>query len=271
MKVLWIQDFNTKQHKGGAQQTNEVMIQVGLKKGHEINVITYEDKLPDNKEYDVTIVNNMTKFAYSDIEHLKRNKCVRYEHDYWLADNYKDSFKGYKHSIFLSPLHYETTVKKVGYNIEDYSILPSPIDSKLFNTKDRDPIKNTVAVVGNMCELKGLNEFMVYLESNPSTVFNIVGWGETEALKKYPNVKIYEQMSLKNIARFYKRNESFYHRPLWNEPFGRTVVEAYLCGCNLICNSNVGALSYGWDFNDYDKIKREVNTSNKFWKIIENV
>jgi hypothetical protein len=46
-------------------------------------------------------------------------------------------------------------------------------------------------------------------------------------------------------------------------------MEAYLCGCELIVNENVGATSYGWDFKDYDFIQEQLKSETKLWNIIE--
>lgn len=47
------------------------------------------------------------------------------------------------------------------------------------------------------------------------------------------------------LVELYNRARRFVHLPAWVEPMGRTVVEAILCGCELVVNERVGALSWG--------------------------
>jgi glycosyltransferase involved in cell wall biosynthesis len=58
------------------------------------------------------------------------------------------------------------------------------------------------------------------------------------------------------------RAKNFVHLPVWMEPMGRTVVEAALCGCNIISNDNVGALSFPFDIANPEMIK---GSARLFW------
>jgi glycosyltransferase involved in cell wall biosynthesis len=42
----------------------------------------------------------------------------------------------------------------------------------------------------------------------------------------------------------YNRARTFAHLPDWYEPMGRAVVEAGLCGCDVVTNDRVGAMSF---------------------------
>jgi glycosyltransferase involved in cell wall biosynthesis len=61
----------------------------------------------------------------------------------------------------------------------------------------------------------------------------------------------------------YNRARTFAHLPEWIEPMGRTVVEAALCGCELVLNDRVGVTSYEWqDWRDPDRL---ATNANRFW------
>jgi hypothetical protein len=63
----------------------------------------------------------------------------------------------------------------------------------------------------------------------------------------------------------------FIHLPNWTEPFGRVVMEAYLSGCELIVNDKIGAMSFDWDYSDYDEVKDKLQSSvKKFWQVVES-
>jgi hypothetical protein len=43
-----------------------------------------------------------------------------------------------------------------------------------------------------------------------------------------------------------------------------------LCGCELDLNKNIGAMSYDWDYSDYEEVKMHLQSEEKFWKEVEN-
>jgi hypothetical protein len=91
MKLLWIADFSVKDNKGGAQQTNEVMIKAGRKRGHTIKLATGGSVGDSKQRYDGVIINNITKYSEEQIKELvDTGKCIRYEHDHWVANNYPE-------------------------------------------------------------------------------------------------------------------------------------------------------------------------------------
>ena len=272
MKILWIADFSTKEHKGGAQQTNNIMIKEGRKRGHTIDISLGGSLIDFKSDYDLVVLNNITKYERAEIEALVASqKCVRYEHDYWVAREYPELYSKVKSNIFLSPLHLEGIEKIVGYKIENYHLVPSPVPSSIFKNSEGKREKGSILWVGNLCETKGSFELIDYIAENPEHKFYIVGFGvDIDKVKDYENVEYVGQLEMRDIVKYYQRCESFYHRPRYDEAFGRAVVEAYLCGCNLIANSNIGALSWDWDFSDYDLIKKNVQSQDKFWNILEN-
>lgn len=271
MRILWIADYSVKEHKGGAQQTNDVMIQAGRKLGHSISLYTGGSLPKSFDRYDIIILNNITKYEKAQIKALvDTGKCIRYEHDYWVAENYPELYKDIKHTIFLSPLHKTIAEEKVKYKINNSSLVPSPIDSSLFQLGEEKE-KGTVLWVGNICKEKGSDGFIEFVENNPNYSFYIAGWGaEVEPIEDLDNVKFLGELELKDLVKEYQRCEYFYHRPLWNEPFGRSVIEAYLCGCNLLVSDNVGAISWDWDFSNYDLIQKKTQSQSNFWKVVKN-
>ena len=271
MKVLWVEDFDLKEHKGGAQQTNEMMIKAGREIGHTISILKPEAVVPSPDKFDIVILNNISKFNLKGLEPLVASgRCIRYEHDYWVAENQPKLFKRMKKTVFLSSLHRDTTFEKIGYKFDNYELIPSPIDSKIFKVKGKqEPL--TVVYSGNLCKEKGIDGFVQYIKENPQLKFSVMGWGDgIEKIKDFENVDLLGSLNREEVVEQYQRCEYFYHRPEWKEPFGRSVVEAYLCGCNLLLNKNVGAVSWGWDFSNYNEIKKNVQSESKFWKIIED-
>jgi glycosyltransferase involved in cell wall biosynthesis len=70
-----------------------------------------------------------------------------------------------------------------------------------------------------------------------------------------------------DLPELYNRARIFAHLPEWQEPMGRTVVEAALCGCELVINDRVGATSYPRDeWTDPEVIRRH---PDRFWDELE--
>lgn len=270
--ILWIADYSVKQNKGGAQQTNKAMIDYGRSKGHYIKTISGEEEIPDTDKYDLIILNNITKFSKEDIEKLvATGKCLRYEHDHWVARNYPDLYTKVRKTIFLSPFHRDSIFRTIKCRFENYALVPSPIDTTIFKMSKTPKEPNSVIFVGNLCEDKGSNDIIQYAKDNPHLKFYAVGWGSAvESLKVVENIEYVGELSQKELVKYYQRCEYFYHKPKDCDAFARTVIEAYLCGCNLILNSQVGAVSWDWDFSNYNEIKKNVQSQSKFWKVIED-
>jgi hypothetical protein len=271
VKILWIADYLLKEHKGGAQQTNSLMIKEGRKRGHTIKEVSGGAVGDSKQRYDGIIINNITKYSEEQIKELvDTGKCIRYEHDYWVAENYPELYDKVKHTVFLSPLHLETAEKKAGRKIKNYSLCPSPIDVSLFECSDKKREPMSTLFAGHMHEVKGSNEFVNYVEQNPMFKFYIAGWGgDLPLLNRFENVEYLGELELKELVKWYQKVEYFYHRPRL-EAFGRVVIEAYLSGCNLLVNNNVGAISWDWDFSNYEEVRKGVQSEDKFWKIIED-
>jgi glycosyltransferase involved in cell wall biosynthesis len=65
----------------------------------------------------------------------------------------------------------------------------------------------------------------------------------------------------------YNRARVFAHLPEWDEPMGRTVVEARLCGCQVVLNERVGVASYPEaEWSDPDVVRRH---PVRFWEDVE--
>jgi len=276
MKIIWIADFTTKEHQGGAQVTNECMVNYGKKIGHEIKyMLPLEFSTDELKKADLIILNNLVRFSSFQIEWIIKNKpYVRYEHDYDAIrriKNFPNLFKSSKLNIFLSPLHLKETERILDYKIPKVKIIPSPINNKIFKITNKKRPKNTIFMCGNLAPEKGINNIIVYLNFHKNKKLFIAGFsnkGIIDKLIAMKNVSFLGEIKHKDMAEEYNKYESFIHLPEWKEPFGRTVVEAYLCGCHLIVNKNIGALSYKWNWKNYDEIKKKVESKKEFWGLI---
>lgn len=69
------------------------------------------------------------------------------------------------------------------------------------------------------------------------------------------------------LPAIYNRAITFAHLPEWFEPMGRTVVEAALCGCEIVTNERVGVTSYPRStWTDREVIRKH---PDQFWDDVE--
>jgi len=165
-------------------------------------------------------------------------------------------------NIFLSPLH-----ASVFHNIYPATknktyILKPLVDVDIFyNQNKKRDIK--YASYGGHSEAKGFynikdkfpNEEVVFFGSNYTTLIDKFNYGK--CLGRIP----YHEM-----PNFLNRVENYIHTPRWPEPNGLIANQAMLCGCNLISNNNVGALTHDFDIADPNEYK---NNTDDFWLTVE--
>lgn len=266
MRIAWIADYKLSEHLGGAQQTNARMIDYGRALGHEIIEYTAKD-LDMSMCVDLIITNNLTTFDFENIRKLMdRIPTIRYDHDIWCSIALPEAFDGTMQNIFLSPWHQE----KVGLNMKrvvEGVCVPSPIDTELFNRDGAVKEENSVIWVGSAAPHKGLDRLIEYAKQNSEKKIRVVSFDCADG-EMASNIEFIGEKHGKELAELYRKTETLFHHPD-HEAFGRIIMEAYLCGCKLDLNENVGAMSYSWDYNNYEEVKNHLQSEGKFWREIE--
>lgn len=152
-----------------------------------------------------------------------------------------------KLNIFLSPLHKLEFCKFLNIDIPNSYNFFQPIDTSIFYNKNLSSRDIPFLFVGAMNWFKGLGDA---IDIFGNSGLHIVGRHSPVVESLPPNVKYLGEFSPKDLSDIYNRTKRFVHIPKWQEPSARTVVEAALCGCELIVNENVGAMSFGYDIRD---------------------
>ena len=273
MKICWLADYTVETYNGGAQYSNAMYIDAGKKLGHKIDVVTWETGAFQYGAYDLVIVNNIQKFTEECLEMLKeiisKEKYMMFVHDYWALGNsqeaYPDIFKRSIKNMFLTKMHMKYH-KDRGVENADYNT--SPIDTKKFVAKGKK--NNRLAVwVGGMNKNKGLFNLLKYARIRQDLMIECFGPLSKDMVVP-PNVKIVGEVVQDELVKSYQKARYFIALPNWIEPFGRAVVEAYLCGCDLIVNENIGVMGEGWNWGSYASIKKKLHTEKAFWRKVEN-
>jgi hypothetical protein len=119
-KVLWISDYNLSHTPGGAQRSNDLIIEKGRRSGFSIFEANYNCnfKIVDFDEYDILVSSNLEAIYRSNPEIIDRicqhKNHVRLEHDLNRYLNQKDRiklFESCKKTIFLTEFHHKLFIK----------------------------------------------------------------------------------------------------------------------------------------------------------------
>jgi len=166
-------------------------------------------------------------------------------------------------NCFFSPLHREVTVGVLKLNHARPSLILGPmIDVGMFQNlrheRDIDYL-----FVGVICEAKGLGEMRDRFYDADIVLVGRLGPGIRMDFGRHITHLPYAEVPL-----WMNKAKNFVFLPRWPEPQGRVVAEAALCGCNIIGNANVGALTLGFDLadpNNYGGVEKS------FWEAVEAV
>lgn len=287
MRIVWLQDMDPLSTAGGAQLTDRGEIIEGLKRGHNIAVMT-----PQNKdqlllsEEDFLVLSNISSF---DPERLLKlpNRYAVFHHDMFFRCRWRLFFpmsekcttdcpqgpvwrpvmaKALLH-IFLSPLHYEVVHEYFGDAVEPHAIVPSAINvDEWFDYGG--PRKGCCSING-LVSYKGRDTVLEYVKAHPEEEFTFASQSEASTLP--PNAKYVGVIPEGKLLDFYNQFETYLELPNTPQPFNRTVAEAYLSGCHVKGNRLVGALSWPW-FTDRKSVAENLRNATKdFWEGLEQV
>jgi glycosyltransferase involved in cell wall biosynthesis len=166
-------------------------------------------------------------------------------------------------NVFLSPLHQRVSESLLGGDgLATAYVLKPMIDTKRFaNTgQTRDIEYLFVGVIG---EAKGLQAMRERFRDADIQLIGRCAPGVKLDFGKHLGHVPYDEVPL-----YMNRAKNFVFLPRWPEPQGRVVPEAALCGCNIIGNENVGALSFDMDLSNPQNY---VGVEDEFWAKLEGL
>jgi glycosyltransferase involved in cell wall biosynthesis len=164
--------------------------------------------------------------------------------------------------IFLSPLHAWVVEGLLGPDVVRRRIIARPlIDTTIFYNQHRLRDIDFLCV-GTVARYKGYENVKRLLAGEKILFIGANATGETLIGVHIPRIAHHD------LPRYYNRAKTFVHLPEWIEPQGRTVVEAALCGCALLTNENVGAMSFPFPLTAADEIHA---APDLLWNEIEEV
>ena len=154
-------------------------------------------------------------------------------------------------NIFLSPLHKEIINKSINnfgldlnYLNNKSFVLKPVVDSTIFYNKNKDRDIDYL-FVGVISEAKGFYNLKQQFKNE-----NIHFVGDNQVGEDLNFGTYHGKVNKKELSDIYNRTKSFLYFPRWPEPQGMVVIEAAMCGCKIISNNNVGALSFNFDLSN---------------------
>lgn len=169
-------------------------------------------------------------------------------------------FSEAKISAFVSPMHRDIAASALGVQLPGPIVIAPYIDTEAFRPlgleRDID-----VLYVGTIKREKG---YYALLDRFGADRLTLAG---TNALGEQIQGNYLGPVAYHELPKLYNRARIFAHLPEWHEPMGRTVVEAALCGCELVTNQRVGAMSFDRAMISDPQIVRHART--RFWTDFE--
>ena len=291
MKFTWLQDLDILTAPGGAQFTDRTHFIEGIRRGHDLGLFTPQANPTLEGDCDAFIISNVSLFPLELFKRIlaDRKAMIWFNHDYWPICKYRlfypmrDECKSCylkerwlpilskaKLMIWLSPLHRESWLWLYP-ELEDvpYHLSPSPVSPDQFYNMGLK--RNGAVAVESLHPFKGRVHVIRWAEEHPEVDIDVIGGDPEPGEPLPPNVKVHGGLAYSVMNEFYNQHKVFLHLPQSPSPFDRAVAEAYLTGCKVVGNENVGALSYPW-FKSRGVVADYLRNSPKeFWDRIEEV
>jgi glycosyltransferase involved in cell wall biosynthesis len=160
--------------------------------------------------------------------------------------------------ITASPLHGATIESYLGSPLKNLYPYLVEVDAAKFKNLNIDRDIEYITV-GAMNPWKGTR---VACEKYGKDL-TVIGYGDDNLIANGSN--FVGKIMNNELPSWYNRSKNFVHLPQWKESFSITTAEAYLCGCNVLVNDNVGAMSFNEDLSDPDTYN---NSTEKLQKMI---
>ncbi|MBN1122796.1 MAG: hypothetical protein JXJ17_17095 [Anaerolineae bacterium] len=257
MKVGWLYD-HPGQYAGGAEL--EVMeLLDAVPEGVEIVQCPPEKVSAD---VDVYVIHNCVSYGRSLLPLLADKPVVKRVHDVWPhgdGDLRRWLLTHARLVLLSSPIQHEEMPWRIDAPVE---YVPSPVDIGRFRRAGMTGSKRAGTVwLGRLTSGKGLEQAHRWAVEQGCRV-DVYGFGPLRDAIRPPLIYC-GPVTYLAVPKLLARYERFLFLPDAVEPFGRTVVEAWAAGCEMIVNHNVGAL--WWIERDPAALD---DAADRFWRLV---
>lgn len=255
VKIGWLAD-NQSFIGGGELVQRDLLAQTP----DDFEIIPCPPTAPLPQGVDLYVVHGCNQYGWDIIEQIKKPVLVQL-HDKWRYVDF-DLRNWFCHNadmmIFSSPLHLKTVefgvfcptvILPVGMDLAPFQAVKDNVWAKM---------RNVACWVGRFDEGKGVLSTIEWAKEN---AINIDYYGYGDLITEVQKTGRYRrQLEASEVALTLAGYEDFIFLPTEVEPFGRTVVEAWAAGCELIVNGNVGAMY--WIEQEPEKLTQGIEL---FW------
>jgi len=279
-KILWLADYNLNEAPGGAQRSDQMIIDQGRLLGFNILKVvasTLKDDL-NIHNFDVVITSNIHALTIKKkdlIDEISKHKChIRLEHDsneYLSQEDRIKLFGNCYKTIFLTDFHLDFFKEYYGDIFNNVEIVYDPIDFINFRDLNKER-EDKILYAGYLHPLKGAYEFFDFVLQNKDSKFVVAGWPSNHVLNhllnSIPNIEYLGLIDHNSMPHVYNKYKCMFYTPNLNEPFCRSVAEAVLCGMQILTNSpnKIGCLT---EINKYgiNQFREKCSKAGlKFWE-----
>jgi hypothetical protein len=173
-------------------------------------------------------------------------------------------------NVFQSPKHYQSHYEFYGEAVSGHLIMPPTVDVEgLTPSKFKD--EDTIPFFGDLNYLKGGDDYVTYAEQHSDKNFPV--YGKNRLRRSIPdNVTFNDPIENREVLKILGRTKQLICKPVWPEPSGRLVAEAFLSGCEIIGNDRIGTFSFDFYPNDRKKAAQEMQQApEKFWNEVTQI
>ena len=194
----------------------------------------------------------------------RRGNRKGWQNGYCPVNDNRALFENALLNIFLSPLH-ASIFHRIYPATQSKTHILKPLIPHIERFRNFNQTRDIkYASYGGMSETKGFYNIRERFPDEKVVFFGSGGqlaekFGYGEVIGRIP----YDQMPA-----FLNRVENYIHLPRWPEAHGLIVNQAALCGCRLITNDHVGALSHDFDITDPDAYH---GNENSIWEELERI
>ncbi len=279
--ILWIAAHTiTDSPANGAEITDSFSIRAGAKLGYSIKVRDLQSFNADElDDANLLILSNHHEFDRKSRELMYRRPYICFVHDAggWMQVLRRRIrlFAESLGAIFLSPLHQRQFTAYCKDSNTRWTLIPPYIGPE-FKPANVDRDRDTICVTP-LCRRKGVWGVLDWARANPRRrvdFFYPPRFIEPAAVaraKLLTNCRLMGHVPHNQMPAIMSRYVHAIHLPKQHEAFGRAIAEAYLCGCKIITNGNVGAMSYPWSKNLAEFRRQVASADLKFWDWIRRV
>lgn len=281
-KILWLADYNLTEAPGGAQRSDQIIIDQGKLLGFNILKITISNisEQLNIHDYDILVTSNIHALTVKNKELIneisKHKHHIRLEHDsndYLSQSDRVKLFSNCKKTVFLSEFHYSFFQKFYGNIFKNVEVIYDPIDTDKFKDLKQNR-EDKILYAGYLHPLKGAYDFFEFALTNTNKQFVVAGWPSNHTinhlLKSIKNIEHIGLVDYNDMPSIYNKYKYMFYSPNVNEPFCRSVAEAVLCGMSLLTDKveKIGCL------HEINKIGNEKfadacsKSALQFWKTI---